>query len=192
MMVYKLERDILRWIISDFKKIHRRPNWLGLRLGRHQKWGWVKQHLERNITGKKYVSETKKINITGRSSFFIHKDLLNWGSRHAVSSTWFAHFILHLHTLSWQKFRGQVWRITNFLKIPRKPFLANFLLFSWSWQTLPVQLILTDFPFSWSWQTSSSVDLDKRRLWRRRRNGRREWWRRRDPGNWMRTQSAWN
>ena len=161
------ERNFLCWIISDYKKIHPRPNWVGLRLGRHQKWGWVKQHLERNITGKKSCIWNKKNTLRETSQegrLLLFKKIFWIGVLASVINLICTLYYTYTCTLyldrNSQDYKSSTDPQTLQLTISRKLLVP--------------------------------VDPDKRCLWRRRRNGWRERRRRRDPGDWMRTQSAWN
>ena len=78
---------------------------------------------------KNYVSETKKYlegNITGRSSSFIHKDLLNWGSHQCPKTD--LHTLLYTCTLYLDR-NSQAYNFSQDITINCKP---------------PIQLILTN------------------------------------------------
>ena len=144
---------------------------MGLRLGRHQKWGWVKQHLERNITGKKimYLKQKNTLRETSQEGRLLLFIKIFWiGVLTSVLK-----LICTLYCTLAHFFLIEIHRLTNFLKIPRyynQPFLANFP-FSWSWQTPPVKKAkewltwtVTEKRPRWLNEDTISMKLNKQKL----------------------------
>ena len=162
------ERNFLCWIISDYKK-KTTPGQTGWVYG----WGDTKSEDESSNTlretsqVKNYVSKTKKNTLRetsqeGRLLLFIK---IFWiGVLASVINLICTLYYTYTCTLYLD-------RNSQDYKSSKDP------------QTLQLTI---------SRKLLVPVDPDKRCLWRRRRNGWRERRRRRDPGDWMRTQSAWN